>query len=159
MLVTQLLSVAEAQPPHREQTNHPTGIRDVALVSDGTLQGTVVDAQGIRLPHRTVMISRQGYVAETRSDARGNFRVNGLRGGMYGVAVDGGQRVYRVWAPDTAPPCAVDKLLIVADSNIVRGQLVNPSRRKWLTDNAGQIALISAFIVLPIVYATKPYGS
>lgn len=160
VLATQALSAAEHQPPRRGKTDFPPGvILDVALVAGGALRGSLVDTKGTELPHRTVIISQQHRVLETRSDARGNFILSGLRPGMYVVAVDGAQQACRLWAPGTAPPSAVDAMLIVAGSDIVRGQLVSPSRRQWLNENAGQIAVLSAFIALPIVYATKPYGS
>ena len=125
----------------------------------GTLLGTVVDAKGSRLPHRSVVVSQPGRAVKIRADALGEFRLTGLRGGLYVVGADGRQQACRVWAPATAPPCATEKLLVVGGGEAVRGQIGGPAYRQWMVDNAGSITLISAFIALPIIYATKPYGS
>jgi len=96
---------------------------DVALQVNGAMVGQVVDAQGVAVAMAPVAISSAGKeVARTQSDNTGKFSVSGLKGGVYQVAAAGHQGVYRVWAPQTAPPAAQKGLLVVSQNNLVRGQ-------------------------------------
>ncbi len=96
---------------------------DVALSTGGTFTGQVVDAQGLGLAGATVSI-RKGdrEVAHTTTDKHGKFAVKNLRGGLYHVVAGQGEASYRLWAPNTAPPSARTKTLIVSNNSKVRGQ-------------------------------------
>ena len=96
---------------------------DVALSADGVLVGQVVNAQGAALHQVPVSIAQDGReVIRVVTDAKGEFAVRGLRGGVYQITTPGRQGTYRVWAPRTAPPAASKGLLAVAGDDAVLGQ-------------------------------------
>jgi hypothetical protein len=91
-----------------------SAVPDVALDAGGALRGQVVDAHGNPLSRTPVAIRHfDREVARTISDASGNFRVTGLRGGVYGIVVGRTATVCRLWVPNTAPPSARPAALIV----------------------------------------------
>lgn len=97
-------------------------IGDVALQPGGRLQGQVLDQQGTVQPHARVTIGQQGEaVAVTQTNDQGHFAVHGLPAGVYQVHTEMGVGVYRLWAPQTAPPAAQDSILLVHSNNVVRG--------------------------------------
>jgi hypothetical protein len=98
-------------------------IVDVALQANGTLSGRVLDEQGLALEGALVSI-RQGKdeIAQTVSGLNGEFTVTNLRGGVYEVAAGQGRGLYRLWAPNTAPPSVKTGLSIVSKKTVYRGQ-------------------------------------
>jgi len=97
--------------------------QDIALQKGGVLQGHVVDAQGTPLAMTPVSLRTGGeQVARIHTDSEGNFHVAELMGGTYEVATDGQQGVYRLWAPNTAPPSALDGLTVVSGEDVLRGK-------------------------------------
>jgi hypothetical protein len=98
-------------------------VTDVALRDGGVLTGQVVDAQGAAKGNTPVMLmAGEQELAASRTDQAGDFSFRGLRGGVYQIAAGSSHGVYRLWAPDTAPPSAQQGVLIVSDENTVRGQ-------------------------------------
>jgi hypothetical protein len=61
-------------------------------------------------------------IARTLTDSEGNFRVDGLKGGVHRVNAADQQSLYRLWAPSTAPPAAQRGLMLVSATDVVRGQ-------------------------------------
>jgi hypothetical protein len=101
-----------------------TSIQDVALAPGGTLQGQVLNPQGIPLAQTRVSVLSGGQeVASTHTDADGNFVVNNLRGGSYTVIAGDGGGIYRLWTDNSAPPHAGGRVLIVSGRSVARGQL------------------------------------
>ena len=97
--------------------------RDVLLHQGGMLYGQVVDSEGGAVTNTPVsVLSGTKEVARVQSDRSGRFKVDGLRGGVYEVASVGQKKVYRLWAPQTAPPAAQQGLMLVANNDFVRGQ-------------------------------------
>jgi len=98
---------------------------DVALQDGGTFVGQVVDQQGVPIRGIAVSVRQQGReVASAATDANGQFRVSGLHGGVYQVAAGQSSTVYRLWAPQSAPPAARPAALMVwGQDAIVRGQV------------------------------------
>ena len=99
-------------------------ITDAALHEGGTVYGQLVDEEGI--PGKAVQVvvrHNQRVVAVAKTDARGRFAVSGLRGGVYEVQTTRGSEVYRLWAPNTAPPAAKRSILLVTGDTVVRGQI------------------------------------
>lgn len=97
---------------------------DVALQQGGVLTGHLVDEQG-RAIARSEVIIRQGRRVLQRgvTGAKGEFQFKGLRGGIYEVASDRGQQVFRIWSKGTAPRSARRTALIVSrQRQVVRGQ-------------------------------------
>ena len=96
---------------------------DIALQKGGVLQGQIVNAQGAPLANSRVSLFLAGKeVTRVATNKNGQFTVMGLKGGIYQVATNGHQGVYRCWAPHTAPPKATKGLFIVANSDVVRAQ-------------------------------------
>lgn len=113
-----LSPVATAAP-----VGQPSAPADVALSADGVLIGQVVNAQGAALQQAPVSIAQDGHeVIRVVTDAKGEFAVRGLRGGVYQIITPGRQGSYRIWAPRTAPPAASNGLLAVAGDSAVLGQ-------------------------------------
>lgn len=113
-------------------------VRDVALNARGNLQGKVVDSSGKPLAANRVLLKQQGRVAsQVATDAAGKFTVPGVRPGLYEIATDNHSGVYRVWSHQSAPPAAIDAVLLTDDEDIIRGQ-----RRDW-----GHIMLVTGLVI------------
>jgi hypothetical protein len=98
-------------------------VRDVQLQAGGVLVGQVLGGQGKALAESPVVLSIAGReIARVKTDRTGKFQVVGLTGGVYQVTAGGQQSVYRLWAPQTAPPAAQSGLMLVSDSDVIRGQ-------------------------------------
>jgi len=130
---------------------------DVALRQGGMLVGQVVDQQGVAKANSAVLILYgEQEVVRTTTDANGVFAVKGLRGGQYQLMTQDGVRVYRLWAPETAPPSARQAALIVAGDNVVRGNYPGHGWVDWMKAHpyitAGTIA---AAIAIPVAIAAS----
>ncbi len=149
VLPQSLFAAPQGQPQPVAEKSTPV-VTDVALQDGGTLVGQVVDQQGQPIP-KTAVVLRQldQEVASTATDASGQFQVTGLRGGMYQVAAGEGVASYRVWAPRTAPPSAQNSALIVAGSDVIRGQQ-SKGLVYWLTNPWVLATLVAAAITIPI---------
>jgi hypothetical protein len=102
---------------------HSANIVDVSLADGGTLRGQVVSDHGAVQPGAAVSVLRgQEVVATATTDSLGQFTVGGMKGGMYVVSANGAASVVRAWAPHTAPPAAVQGVLLVPPSQAVRAQ-------------------------------------
>ena len=98
-------------------------IADVVLGKKGELTGIVVNEQGKVLIRSKVVVKRgRKAVARTTTNDAGQFRVEGLRGGVYQIVHAAGISVFRVWANGTAPKSAKTNALIVVRKRLVRGQ-------------------------------------
>lgn len=99
-------------------------VQDVALAPGGTFYGHVVDEQGNALEGAVVRVTQgKRKVAETVTDKTGLFVAKNLRGGVYRVVAGQADNTYRFWAPETAPPSAQTKTVMVSSAKVVRGQL------------------------------------
>ena len=123
---------------------------DVELADAGTLRGMVFDRQGIPQIHARVTIRQaQVLIARTTTDASGRFEISGLRGGVYLVIASGRAAGFRLWPVNSAPPIALDKILLVAGGKIQRGQteLTEIFWSKAIT----LTAVTTAAIAIPII--------
>lgn len=122
---------------------------DLALGPGGVLKGQVVDAQGAPCANAPVRLVKSGLGAKTtipcRTDADGRFQFAGLSGGVYSVETTAGVMVYRVWAPNTAPPSAIAEALVV-EGQAVRGNLSNVPPLGWALIGLG----VAAAIAIPL---------
>jgi hypothetical protein len=101
--------------------------KDVALRPGGVLVGQVLDMQGApRAGAPVVVLQNEQAVVNTQTDANGVFAAQGLRGGQYQIVTPEGQKLYRFWAADTAPPTAADAAVLVTGDEVVRGQWSPP---------------------------------
>lgn len=99
-------------------------VQDVALGEGGVLVGQAMSAEGSPLALAEISVLYQGKeVATTVTDAQGKYAVRGLRGGVHQVVAGNSAGIYRLWAPQTAPPAAQAGALHVADGSVVRGKL------------------------------------
>ena len=141
----------------------PTGgmaPRDVVLQEGNVLVGQVVDAQGVSKPNTVVTVANhQAEIARVQTDESGKFSVSGLQGGVYRVATGSQHGIYRVWAPNTAPPIAQKNVMMVVGQDVVRGQYgYTPgpftSMAQWCADHPiFCAAAIGAAIAIPIAVA------
>jgi hypothetical protein len=103
-------------------------ISDVALDTQGNLHGTFVDRQGQPRPGNLV-VARQGKsrVRTAVTDEKGTFKVVGLNGGIWSVAVGSQSSLLRAWSHRTATPAAKSRLLLIRNARVVRGQSAGSS--------------------------------
>ena len=95
---------------------------DVELTADGTLIGQVINTEGKLRPGTEVVLKQAGVdIAQTTSDAQGNFRFPALRGGAYQIVAGGRWSYVRAWVSQTAPPSSRSQAVVVA-GNVIRGQ-------------------------------------
>lgn len=114
-------------------------IQDVALGPGGSLQGQLIDAQGIAAPKFPVAVRNgQQEIATLVTSPQGFFRVTGVRGGVYRVDAGGSTQFIRAWADGTAPPSAQPGVLLVSYQAIVRcqGRVAYPNRRPYVVGEA-----------------------
>jgi hypothetical protein len=97
-------------------------VADVALGGDGSLSGQAMSLQGQPLANLPVVITDGRQQAATTTDAKGQFRFAGLRGGAYSVHT--GQQIHacRAWKAGTAPPSATRGLMVVQGHETALGQ-------------------------------------
>lgn len=148
--------IAQAAGPQRVREHRPApNVQDVALQAAGTLQGQLFDAQGTPVAHAELLLRRGSeVVASARSDSRGVFRIPELAGGVYELQTPTSRGIYRLWAPNTAPPSAQEGVLVVGSEDILRGQ---PGRQPWLNGIGGALAnpwvlalIVGAAIAIPL---------
>ena len=134
--------------------------RDIVLQQGNVLSGQVIDSEGsIQSMTLVTVENHEAEVARVRTDDQGRFSVTGLPGGVYKVASRGQESVYRMWAPNTAPPVAQQGLTMVVGKDVVRGQYgyaPGPftSIGQWCADHPLMCAAaVGAAIAIPIAVA------
>lgn len=95
---------------------------DVALGANGTLRGQLLDRQGRQLPVTQILITNGHQTWKTYTNGQGHFRLEGLVGSTYQLQAAGQTQIVRAWAEGTAPPQALEALLLVHDNAVVLGQ-------------------------------------
>ena len=153
LLPSSSLQAAGRDPGSRQDDStspRDAAVIDVALDDGGTLRGQVVEVQGkpvVETPVSIFQLDRE--VARAVTDRSGHFRVSGLRGGVYRLVTGKTMRVYRFWAPGTAPPSVRSGTLLVPNEEQVLGQghtgFFQFLRNPWFVG-----AVVAAAIVLPI---------
>lgn len=102
-------------------------VRDVRLSADGTFSLQLVDSQGNGIKDVPVQLNYDGRkIAEGRSDETGRLQFTGLRPGLHALTAGVGVEAIRLWAADAAPSTAVERLAVVSEERIVRGQPGSP---------------------------------
>ena len=100
----------------------PMRVVDVALGHNGVLFGQLLDRQSRQLPITQIHLTNGVREWTTYTDEQGYFRVEGLVGSTYQVQAAGQVQIVRAWAQGTAPPQAVEGLLLIHDNSVVLGQ-------------------------------------
>lgn len=120
VLIAMATNATAATKPQGKQASK---LLDVSLQKGGVLVGQVLNPQGKPIAATTISVidSRQ-KIAKVFTDRDGNFRVTGLKGGVFRVATLQQQKVCRLWAPQTAPPAAQSGVLLVSKSEVLRAQ-------------------------------------
>jgi hypothetical protein len=96
--------------------------RDVVL-NDGKLEGTVLNREAQPVAGLTVRLFHgESLIATTTSNERGQFSVTGLRNGGHVLAMGEDRQNVRFWGTQSAPPAAVNRVTLVVDEAVVRGQ-------------------------------------
>jgi len=124
LLPTPAIQAAVVNQTTASQTGVPAmQVVDIELHDGGLLLGQIVGPAGKPLANTRVslrLLDRE--VATTTTNQSGYFLVQGLRGGTYEIIAGSSRRLYRLWAPGTAPPAAQPGALIVVGGHQVRGQ-------------------------------------
>lgn len=98
-------------------------ITDVSLSAEGDLLGAVLKKDGSPIAGQAVhVLAKQKVIASAKTDARGRYRIRGLRNGFHQVRVAGREQACRIWTTKTAPPAAQRGLITTNSGVIVRGQ-------------------------------------
>ena len=142
------------------QSNQTPTVSDVALqksVGGNALLGQVRDTEGMGKANVPVTLHGKGIdPVKSLTDQKGHFTFSNLRGGVYHVTAAGGVSAYRVWAPGTAPPAAQQAVLVVAGSDLVRGQFHPVGHsfgglKFWLTHPLVIAGLVGTAVAVPIL--------
>ncbi len=129
----------------------PAAIVDVALGERGEMVGQVVDGQGVGLAEQpVVLLQGNREIARATTDAEGSFSVEGLRGGVYQLAVGDHAVVMRAWVAGTAPPAAQRGVLLVSGQEVYRGQKAVRSVRNFFAHPVTVGGVVATAIALPV---------
>jgi hypothetical protein len=110
-----------ATDPALEATS--VAVSDIALSEGGMLVGQVVDTVGQPSADIDVALIFGGeVVVQSVTDAEGRFAFAGVTGGTHQLATANSVQTIRAWAPQTAPPSALQVATLVPDETIIRGQ-------------------------------------
>jgi hypothetical protein len=133
-------------------------IRDVALGEGGTLEGVVIDAQGVPKSGSDVVVRRgDRIVGRAKTDRLGHFKIRGLPGGMFHVSSSGAGSVFRLWKAGTSPPSAKAGVLIVCLSDYLRGQYTPGA--VFSSNGLLFAGLVIATVAIPVVVSSSRIGS
>ena len=113
------LLFAGDKPP----ANASLRLNDVSLGENGRLAGLVVNGAGQVLADVAVTVKQNGRdLGQTKSDAQGQFQIEGVHGGLCQVETSETTSVFRCWTAKAAPPAAATEVLVVSDARVARGQ-------------------------------------
>ena len=126
-------------------------IRDIALQPGGVLNGQVLNEQAVAQSNSKVAVVYQGKpLTVLETDGEGRFVLAGLEPGVYELHLAQGGGAYRVWAPRTAPPAAEKSVLMVQDSQVVRGLHHGGGHFGWLANPWVLAGIVALAIALPL---------
>lgn len=141
------LSADDRDPPVQPK------VHDVRLDRDGRFQGLVVDGQGTPLSSEAVILRRIGRrseeTLESQTDAQGKFAFRPMTGGMYHLETSEGLTSCRLWTFEAAPPSSAERILVINDSRIARGQ--HPISHLFTSDPVLMAAVVATAIAIPII--------
>lgn len=137
-------------------------ISDIQLAQSGTLQGQVVNREGKAVARTEVnLLQGDTAVARTTTDERGNFSFARLNTGVYSLEAAGSTSLHRVWSAAVAPPSARPGVLIVSDTQAVRGQVAGLAGLGGLGGVAAASAVIAGgyYLVDEVINDDDPPAS
>lgn len=97
-------------------------IRDIELGDGGLLAGKILSQTGRPLAHQKISVKTNRQEMEAISDETGAFVIPGMQGGACVVVVKKVTYGCRLWVKGTAPPRALTAIVVVDQSEVVRGQ-------------------------------------
>ena len=113
---------AAAAPSSASTAPTPT-IHDVRLDAHGALRGQLIDKNGQPCANQSVALGQTSRpLAQTRTDAAGNFAFAPVRSGVYYLTDGRIALACRAWTNHAAPPAAQPRVLLVAGETQARGQ-------------------------------------
>ena len=172
--VTPILIASMAMPawgvtPQARPTKSPVATAaDLALTARGLLPGQVVDAQGKPMPGAEVrLIDAQGNAVVARTNNRGQFAYQDVPRGVYHLQAGEHVRVTRVWPRTVAPPSAQQSVLLVGESQAIRGQYCPPSKmdtfvrhsKRVLTNPLAVAGIVATAVAIPVAVHNSDDGS
>jgi hypothetical protein len=105
-------------------TSKISGVRDARLSEDGVLSLQLLTKDGQGIADIEVLVSYEDQqIASGETKADGSVEFTGLRPGVHQLSAGAGRETLRIWTYDTAPPKAVNRVAIVTDERVVRGQI------------------------------------
>lgn len=131
---------------------------DVALMNGNVLVGQLVNANGKGVSDAPVVLQGQDRTVVTlKTDKDGVFAVKSVPAGVYRLASNDTQGVYRFWAPKTAPPTAQKGALLVKGDNVARAQhgstLRNMLANPWIVGG-----IVACAIAIPVAIHNADNG-
>ncbi len=109
----------------------PMRSKTIDLVVEGkSVEGRLVSRAGQLAGNRALrLMNSKGKALLTKTDAKGAFKFAMSEPGIYALQAEGTRSQFvRVWDKRIAPPTAKQKLLVVLDGAVIRGQCCdNPS--------------------------------
>lgn len=100
-------------------------VPDVALASDGSFKGTLIDGARKPLAKTKVILMKDGKLVTTvETNEKGEYTLPSLKPGAYQIEVKKQTIAVRLWKPAAAPPQSLKQLdmAYVPDAQVVRGQ-------------------------------------
>jgi hypothetical protein len=145
-----------ATQPADDNARPTISIIDVALAEDGSLNGQVLDLQGVPAAGATVAVVHQGEVVATvQTDSQGRYSVSGLNTGLYQVVTAQGITVCRVWTAKAAPPAAQAEALVIDGAHLMRGGLHGRPWGSFLSNPWVLGGIVAAAIAIPLALDRK----
>lgn len=131
---------------------------DVALDSQGRLQGQVLDAAGEGQAAAFVhLYGADGKPVTSNSNDEGRFAYAGTRPGVYFLQAGNTTQVCRIWEAAAAPPSAVPSVFIVGDADATRAQMqptllnrVVQKTKRALTNPLVVAGVIATAVAIPV---------
>jgi len=131
--------------------------RDGVLGPGGTLEGRLLDRQGMAHAGLPVMLLQNGTeVASTTTDEAGRFSISGLRGGQYALATIDAVTPCRLWSEEAAPPSA-QRVVQVYSGELIRGQMYRV--RNFITNPIVVGAAIGTAVAVPLALHNREPSS
>jgi hypothetical protein len=94
-------------------------LRNVELGRNGEVHGRVLDIHGRPVVDAPVEISTKSGKKSVRTNNKGQFKLDGLKGGVCVVLVGQANYGARLWAQGTAPPKSLKQFSVINDPNFV----------------------------------------
>lgn len=141
---------------------------DVALTKKGLLTGQVVNAEGKPRENAEVLLyGADGVAIVAATNERGQFAYRGVASGVYYLESGEQVRIARVWNREIAPPSAQQGVLLVSNSDTVRGQTSPPSAankavrtvKRVMTNPLAVAGIVATAVAIPVAIHNADSGS